>query len=333
MLNRLGFRKQACDHVQLAFTQPFKAKMDTTDTHDQTLKAAAWLLLGVSAGLGLDLCAKQLLQTYSLNQFVLLRSIIAIAIMLAIAPRFGGISAFKTRRIGWHLVRSVFAIGAMFGFFYGVANMPLVNALTLGYTAPLIMTVLAAIFLGDEVGWRRWTAVVIGFIGVLVMLRPGGEEMSFAAIAVLVAAFCYACQAITARHLGGTESTLSLSFYVVVGPLLMASIFLASDEWLAPDTVGWILLFGAAACSIGAWVGFTNGYRAVSPATLAPLEYLGLVGGAIAGLLIWDEVPDSWVIVGAVIIVASGLFVVYRGERKAAPQSAGEKNGPAGPSL
>jgi drug/metabolite transporter (DMT)-like permease len=286
------------------------------DPHDRTPIAAAWLMLGVSAGLGLDLCAKQLLQTYSLNQFVLLRSIIAIAIMLMIAPRFGGMEALKTRRRGWHVVRSICAVGAMFGFFYGVANMPLINALTLGYTAPLIMTALVAVFLGDEVGWRRWTAVIIGFIGVLVMLRPGSGDISFAAIAVLVAAFFYACQAITARYLGSTETTLSLSFYVVVGPLLVASVFFDQDTWATPDLYGWILLFGAAVCSIGAWVGFTNGYRAVSPATLAPLEYVALVGGAIAGYLIWDEVPDVWVIVGAVIIVASGLFVVYRGEAK-----------------
>ena len=239
----------------------------------------------------------------------------------------------KTRRIGWHLVRATLAVGAMFGFFYGLAHMPLINALTLGYTAPLIMTALVALFLGDNVGWRRWTAVVIGFIGVLVMLRPGSEEISFAAIAVLVAALCYASQAITARYLGGTESTLSLSFYVVVGPLLVAIAIFGRDTWVAPDLIGWILLFGAAICSIFAWVGFTNGYRAVSPATLAPLEYVALVGGAIAGYLIWDEVPDGWVIVGAAIIVASGLFVVYRSERKPTPQAADKKNGPSGPSF
>lgn len=307
--------------------------MKTAAIHDRTLVAAAWLMLGVSAGLGLDLCAKQLLLSYPLNQFVLLRSLIAIAIMLAIAPRFGGMDALKTRRVGWHIVRSVCAVGAMFGFFYGVANMPLINALTLGYTAPLMMTALVAAFLGDEVGWRRWTAVVVGFIGVLVMLRPGSGELSFAAIAVLVAAFFYACQAITARHLGGTETTLSLSFYVVVGPLLVAMAFFDPDTWITPDFDGWLLLVAAAVCSIVAWVGFTNGYRAVSPATLAPLEYVALVGGAVAGYLIWDEVPDGFVIIGAVIIVASGLFVVYRGEQKSTLETAGKKNGPAGPSL
>lgn len=290
--------------------------MTSSLEHENILRAAAWMMFGVSAGLALDLCAKEILETYSLNQFVLLRSAIAIAILLAVAPRFGGYDSLRTRRIGWHVFRSIMAVGAMFGFFYGVAHMPLVNALTLGYTAPLMVTALAALFLGDEIGWRRWTSVIVGFLGVLVMLQPGSGELSFAAIAVLVAAFCYACQAITARKLGDTESTLSLSFYVVVAPMIVAILFANSSDWLAPDMTGWMLIVGAAVCSIGAWVGLVNGYRAVSPAAMAPLEYVALVGGAIAGYLIWDEIPDTRVMLGALIIVASGLFVVYRSEAK-----------------
>ena len=292
--------------------------MSPLDEQENIPRAAAWLVLGVVGGLGLDLCAKQILQTYSLVQFVLLRSGIAMLIMLAIAPRFGGIEALRTKEIGWHFLRTLFAIGAMYGFFYGLARMPLVNALTLGYTAPLIMTVLASIFLKETIGWRRWAAVTVGFVGVLMILRPGSGEISFAAAAVLIAAFCYACQAITARRLSGTESTLALSFYVVVGPLVVALAVMDAQTWLSPDLAGWTLLCGAAVASIFAWVGFVNGYRAVSPATLAPLEYIALVGGAVAGFLIWDEVPDNWVVFGALIIIGSGIFVVYRGEAKKA---------------
>ena len=275
--------------------------------------AIAWLLLGVVGGLLLDLCAKEILRTYSLLQFVLVRSLIAIAILLAIAPRVGGLRSLRTNKKAWHLLRIVLGMGAMFGFFYGLSVMPLVNALTLGYTAPLMMTALSAIFLGDRVGWRRWGAVSVGFIGVLIMLRPGKGEISFAAVAVLIAAFCYACQAITARKLTATESTLSLSFYVIAGPMVVSLGILDSETWLNPDLTGWILFLGAGVCSVLAWIGLVNGYRAASPALLAPFEYLALVGGAIAGFLIWDEVPDIWVVVGALIIVASGLFVVYRG--------------------
>lgn len=285
--------------------------VQTTD-EVRVRKAIAWLMLGIVGGLTLDLFAKELLRTYSLQQFVFLRSLIAIGLLLAIAPRFGGIRSLRTGRKAWHLLRTVLAVGAMFGFFYGLAEMPLVKAFTLGYTAPLMMTALSALFLDEPVGWRRWTAVLFGFIGVLVMLRPGTGELSLAAIAVLIAAFCYACQAITARRLAATESTLALSFWVVVGPMIVSTAVLDRDSWLDPDLVGWTLLIGAGVGSVVAWIGMVNGYRSASPALLAPLEYMALVGGAIAGYIFWDEVPDIWVAVGALIIVASGLFVMYR---------------------
>ena len=285
--------------------------------NDRVSKAIAWLMLGVLGGLVLDLFAKELLRTYSLQQFIFLRSSIAILLLLAVAPKFGGLASLNTGRRGWHLFRTVLAIGAMFGFFYGLSKMPLVNAFTLGYTAPLMMTALSAIFLREPVGRRRWAAVMFGFIGVLVMLRPGSGKLSLAVFAVLLAAFCYACQAITARKLSTTESTLALSFYVVIGPLLVSLALLDGDSWLPPDFIGWALLVGAGASSVLAWIGFVNGYRAASPALLAPLEYTALIGGAIAGYLFWDEVPDIWVVIGALIIVASGLFVVYRNQEVA----------------
>ena len=140
--------------------------------HGNVIKAAGWLLFGVLGGLGLDLCAKQLLETHSLIQFVLLRSAFGILILLAIAPRFGGFQALRTGEAGWHFLRTIFSIGAMFGFFYGLGRMPLVNALTLGYTAPLMVTSLSAVFLGETIGWRRWSAVIVGFVGTLIVLRP-----------------------------------------------------------------------------------------------------------------------------------------------------------------
>ncbi len=286
--------------------------MMRTTQSDQIGRAIAWLLLGVAGGLGLDLCAKELLQTYPLQEFVWMRSFIGLSIFLMLAPRlFGGYRRLQTSRWKWHLLRTVLATGAMFGFFFGLSKMPLVNALILGYTAPLMMTALSVPFLNEAVGWRRWAAVFAGFIGTVVMLRPGSENFSLASITILVAAFCYACQAISARHLT-SESTLSLSVYVVTGPLLIASIPMGNEAWLTPDSKGWVLFACAGACSVIAWVGFINGYRGASPVILAPFEYSALIGGAIAGYLIWGEVPDRHVLFGATIIVASSLYVVYR---------------------
>lgn len=278
---------------------------------DSTGTAIAFLLFGVAGGLGLDLCAKALLADYGLAQFVFLRSIFGLLLFLAMMRRFGGFDSLKTKVWPWHLLRTLLASGAMFGFFFGLARMPLINALTLGFTAPLMVTALSVPFLGEHVGWRRWTAVVFGFIGVLIILRPGAGLMTPAALAIIAAAFCYACLAITARKLSTTETSFSLSVYVITGPLLFSGLLLPGD-WSAPTTSGWMLFLLAGVCSSAAWVGIIGGYRRASPAMLAPFEYTALIGGAIAGYYIWHEVPDRWVVTGALVIIGSGLFVVYR---------------------
>lgn len=279
---------------------------------DSTAHAIGFMLLGVSGGLGLDMCAKELLATYSLEQFVFLRSLIGLTIFLLIGKQFGGWRNLVTRNWHWHLLRTVLATITMFAFFYGLARMPLVDALTLGFTAPLMVTALSVPFLGEHVGWRRWVAVTAGFIGVLIILRPGRTEISFASVSVLIAAFSYACMAITSRKLSTTESGYALSVYVIAGPMIVSATMLRDGSWLVPDVSGWLLFGLAGATSVITWVGIIGAYRRASPALLAPFEYTALIGGAIAGYLIWNEVPDRWVVLGASIIIASGLFVVYR---------------------
>lgn len=278
---------------------------------DSVGTAVAFLLLGVAGGLGLDLCAKALLSDYTLEQFVFLRSTFGLLIFLSMSRRYGGIQSLKTRNWHWHLLRTALAAGAMFGFFFGLARMPLVNALTLGFTAPLMVTALSVPFLGEPVGWRRWLAVVCGFGGVLLILRPGAGMVTPAAMAVIGAAFCYACLAITARKLSATETSFSLSVYVITGPLLISGVLLPG-KWTQPILAGWILFLVAGTCSVIAWIGIIGGYRRTSPSILAPFEYTALIGGAIAGYVIWHEVPDRWVITGALVIIGSGLFVVHR---------------------
>ncbi len=275
------------------------------------LAAVGFLLFGIAAGLALDITAKWLLTSYSLTQFVFLRSVFGLLIFLLLGGLIGGWRQLATRRWGWHLLRTMLATGAMFGFFNALAYIPLVDALTLGFTAPLMVTALSAVFLDEPIGWRRWSAVVVGFVGVLIVLRPGLGLLHPAALGVIVAAFFYACLAITARKLADTESSYALSFYVIFGPLLVSG-FLLSKRWQMPEASEWGLFALAGLCAAAAWVGIMGGYRRASPALLAPLEYVALIGGAIAGYKIWGEVPDRWVVIGASIIVCSGLFVVYR---------------------
>ena len=283
----------------------------TTQTKDSFGKAVLYLMFGVSCGLGLDLCAKWLLASYSLEQFVFLRSLLGLLTFIAISRWYGGLSSLKTRRWAWHLLRTALACTTMFGFFYGLSKMPLVNTLTLAFTAPLIVTALSVPVLGEHVGWRRWAAVVVGFVGVLVILRPGSGLITPAAIAVLVAAAGYAGLAITARKLAATETTFAMSVYVMGGPLLVSG-FGLPENFVTPTPSAWFFFVLAGICSAGAWVGIVGGYRRASPAVLAPFEYTALIGAAIAGYWIWGEVPDRFVVLGGAVIIGSGLYVVYR---------------------
>lgn len=282
-----------------------------TPPHDSFSTAIGYLMFGITAGLSLDLCAKWLLADYSLVQFIFLRSIFGFLVFILIARWYGGWTGLKTRRWKWHLLRTALASIAMFGFFYGLSRMPLVNALTLAFTAPLVVTALSVPMLGEHVGWRRWTAVILGFAGVLIILRPGSGLLTPASLAVLAAAVAYAGLAITARKLAATETTLSMTVYVILGPCLISAFFVPGN-YVSPTPSGWFFFVLAGICSAAAWVGIVGGYRRASPVVLAPFEYTALIGAAAAGYWIWGEVPDRWVITGGLVIIGSGLFVVYR---------------------
>ncbi|WP_156762665.1 DMT family transporter [Woeseia oceani] len=283
----------------------------STPSKDDMGKAIGFLLFGVAGGLGLDLCAKALLVNYSLSQFIFLRSTFGLLILLSVARWYGGYGNLRTRNWHWHLLRTLLSCGAMFGFFYGLSRMPLVNALTIAFTAPLMVTAMSVPFLGEQVGWRRWLAVIVGFAGVLLVLRPGSGLVTPASLAVLFAATCYAGLAITARRMAAEESSFALSVYVMSGPLLMSGLLL-QENYATPDASGWLLFVLAGACSACAWIGIVGGYRRAPPVVLAPFEYTALIGAAIAGYWIWNEVPDNWVIAGGAVIIGSGLYVVHR---------------------
>jgi drug/metabolite transporter (DMT)-like permease len=282
-----------------------------TFTNDSFSLALSFLLFGEFCGLTLDLLAKHLLETYPLSQFIFIRSVFALIIFSFIAPWYGGFESIKTKQWQWHFLRAVLSIIAMYGFFYGITKMPLVNTLTLVFIAPLIVTALSPTLLKEKVGWRRWIAVILGFIGVLIILRPGNGTFSLASLSVVASAFAYALLAITARKLASTESTIAMSVYVLVGPLI-ASLFFLSNNYNPPTKSAWIIFFLAGVASVGVWLGYISAYKKSSPLVLAPFEYVALIGAAIAGYLIWDEIPDRYVVLGAFIIICSGIFVAYR---------------------
>jgi drug/metabolite transporter (DMT)-like permease len=277
---------------------------------------------GVFCMLGLDVCAKWLLGTYSLSQLVLLRCGFSALVIAWYAWTRAGPAALQTRRPAWHLARSVIMTGSMFAFFYALPRMPLADVLTLAFAAPLIVTALSWPVLGEAVGPWRWGAVLAGFGGVLIVLRPGAGLVAPAALIALGGAFFYALLSLSARRLSTTESTVALSLYLFPTPMLV-SVPGALGNWIDPSPLDWALFAACGGFGGLAFVLITGAFRHAPAAVLVPFEYTGLVWAAAAGYLIWDEVPAPATWLGGGTIVASGLFILYRETRRhrAQPQA------------
>ncbi len=274
-------------------------------------RGIALMCAGVLAMLGLDISAKWLLADYGLSQLVLLRCFFSLSLILLYALTRLGPQTLKTARPQWHALRSVVMAGSMFAFFYALPRMPLADVLIIAFAAPLIVTALSWPALGEAVGPWRWTAVLTGFAGVLIVLQPGAGLVDPAALIALTGAFLYALLSLSARRLSVTESTVALSLYLFPVPMLISVPF-AVGNWIQPPPVDWLLF---AACGLFGGLAFvliTGAFRHAPAALLVPFEYTGLVWAAGAGFLIWEEVPTASTWIGGAIIVASGLFILYR---------------------
>lgn len=215
-------------------------------------------------------------------------------------------------RIRWplHLLRGVLAIFMLTLFTYGLQSLPLANAYTLFFVAPILITLLSAPVLGERVARAHWWAVAGGMAGVLVALRPGVDGfVSWAGLAVLGAAVCYAVSAVAARLSSRTDSSESLMLWIMVMVALGAST-LAAPRWI-PVRVEDVWLLGAlAVAGFGGQLAITEAFRHGQASAVAPFEYTALAWGLGVDWLIWDTLPDHYTLLGGAIIVASGLYVV-----------------------
>jgi drug/metabolite transporter (DMT)-like permease len=279
----------------------------------------AFMCVGVLFLVGLDVAARWLLQTYSLTQLIFLRCTFSVMLILMAAAARGQLGALRTARPGWHVTRSLLMAGSMLTFFHALRFIPLADIVIFAFAAPLIVTALSQPFLGERVGPLRWGAVIVGFAGVLVVLRPGSGSVHPAAIYAVIGAAFYAGLALTARRLSPTESTLSLSLYPFFAPLVIAGAQCVQD-WQPPDQLGWALFF---LCGVLGGLGIVcinAAYQRAPVAIIVPFEYTALLWAATAGFVVWGEIPDRFAWIGAAIITASGLFILWR-ETLAPPRS------------
>ena len=249
-----------------------------------------------------------------LAQLVLFRSLFAFPVLLPLLRQVGGWRSIRTTNWAGHAWRTFFGLIGMAGAFYGYSTMPIATVTALGFTMPLFLTLLAVPLLGERVGWRRGSAVIVGFLGVLLMVRPFGAEAAalVPSLIVLAAALSWALAMITIRRMGEAgESGVSIVMWFAIGSSIVALVA-SLPGWVWPGGWQWLMLLGIGIVSSLAQLLMTEAYRAGEPTLVAPFEYSGIIWTTLLGALIWAEAPDGWDGAGILILVGSGLYIWWR---------------------
>jgi drug/metabolite transporter (DMT)-like permease len=289
------------------------------------------LALGGAAILSVnDLAIKSLSGSYPLHQIILIRAFIGMALVLAVIHLSRtGFRQLRTRRWREHLFRVSIVMVSNVTYFLALAVMPLADAVAVAFVSPLFVTLMSAVILGEKVGPRRWGAVAVGMVGVVIMLRPGAGVIQPAAILVLISAFCYASGHMMTRRMRDTESAMTLNFFVQVGFVVVSGTMglmfgdgrLAQDDglfvflfrpWVVPAAGDWwVFVATGVAVGIGGLM-MAQAYRTTEAALVAPFEYVGMPMAIFWGVVIFGTWPDATGWMGIALICGAGLYTLWR---------------------
>lgn len=265
----------------------------------------------------MNVLVKLVAATYPVTEVVFFRSLIAlIPVGLTVAMQ-GGASSLRTARPLGHLWRSTVGMATMFLMFWSVDLLPLADATALNFTSPLFLTALSVPLLGERVGVHRWSAVAVGFVGVLILVRPGSDVLEIGSLVAIGAALGQALAMIAIRQLSGTDSPNTIAFYFTVACTAISG-FTLPFAWVTPTWVDLGVLTAIGILGGGAQLLVTRAYTLTQAAVVAPFTYTSIVFATFFGWLIWNELPDAWSWVGIAIVVASGLYILHREKRRRA---------------
>jgi drug/metabolite transporter (DMT)-like permease len=261
-----------------------------------------------------EACVKTLAKDYEILQVVWARYTFHALVFLLIFSRSGIVSQMRTSRPFLHLARSVVLMLGTITFFTALIYLSLPEAVAINFAAPLLVTALSIPFLGEKVGRRRWAAIFVGFLGVLVIIRPGLGVMHWAAFLPLLTAIFYAFYQIMTRIAGRTEDTRTSLFWTsAVGVTVMSCI--VPFFWKTPDAQAWIIMVAT-----GALFGFGHyllirAFEITPVSTLSPFHYTQIIWVTIISIIVFDQTPDEFSILGTTIVIASGLYIWRRETR------------------
>ena len=280
-------------------------------------RGALWVLLSCFAFSLMAVCIKILGRTLPVFELVTLRSALAL-VLIAPALARAGPTSLRTTRFNAHLLRSAFGMGALTSFFLAVTHLELALASTLGFTRNLFLIVLAVLLLGERIRWRRTTATLIGFGGVVICVQPGATVFDYWTLAGLSFALFGAGVTVTVKKLTSTEPPLTIMFWTYVLMGLMALVP-ALFVWQWPTRPEWLLIVAFAACSAVGQATVVRGLRVGEATAVAPFDYSRLLYAAVLGWLFFGELPAPSTWLGATVIIASTVYIAVREARLRRP--------------
>lgn len=283
---------------------------------NDTVRALLLMCLGVSMFPFLNTCLKLLTPHYSIIEIVWARFTGHFLTMIAVFLPSQGWRVFRANRPAIQIIRSFLLLGSTVFSVSGIGYVPLATASAIGFASPIIVTALSVPLLGESVGPRRWSAVLVGFIGVLIVVRPGSGQLTSATLLLLGASSCYALYQIATRRSSQHDSAeTGIIYAALVGTVATSMVVPFGFE--APRTAFDAVLLA----SLGVFGGIGHyfvirAFRLGPAALIAPFGYLELVGTTTLGYLVFNNFPDSWTWIGAGLIVASGIYIAFRERRR-----------------
>jgi len=279
-----------------------------------TTKSMLLMAIGIGLITANDAATKYLVQSHPVGQVMCLRQA---ATLLVIIPYLLYFKRWhQLRVVNWHgqLGRgALFLVGSVF-IVWGLGALPLATAVTMLFLSPIIMVALSAPLLGERVGAHRWVAVIGGFAGVLIIMRPGGSAFEWALLLPLAGAFINALRDLLTRRLSRTETSLSILFWSNM-ILMVGSALTAPFGWAPVDLNGTLWFIAAGVFNIGAHFFIIEALRTGEASVVAPIRYTALLWAAVLGFVLWGELPGIWLWAGAAVIVGSSLYMIRRERR------------------
>lgn len=280
---------------------------------NNTLRGIGYMLIAVSVWAAMMILVKALSAEYTSFQILFIRTLFGL-VLLAPLLRRNGLSTLKTQRLPLHMGRAICSYFGMLGLFIGLGEIPIAEVVSLSFTQPIFIFLLAAVLLGEKFNRVRIIAIVGGFTGVLILLRPGFSEIGFGAAVVLGGAITYACSNVCIKRLMTTDSVASTTIWVNILMCPLAGIP-AAFFWVTPTLPDLALLAGVALTgTAGIWF-ISRAYAAADMSAVVPFDFLRLPIVATAGWLWFGETTDVWTFAGAVVIFAS-TYALARSEAR-----------------